>query len=108
MIQLKTQDDIARIRDAGQVLVDTMRSLKRMIAPGLQTAEIDQEARSLIEARGARPSFLGYFEFPGGMCISLNHEVIHGIPGPQKLSKGDLVKLDLPAKNDEEEEGGSP
>jgi methionyl aminopeptidase len=95
MIQLKTKDDIARIRDAGRILVDTMRSLKGMIAPGLETGEIDQVARSLIEANGARPAFLGYFEFPGGICISLNHEVIHGIPGPQKLHAGDLVKLDL-------------
>ena len=95
MIQLKSNDDILRIKESGAILAKTMGHLKRLIQEGIETREIDSEARDMIESCGAKPSFLGYLDFPGSVCISLNHEVIHGIPDGRKLKAGDLVKLDL-------------
>ncbi len=95
MIRLKSADEISRIREAGLILSDTMRSIARMVRAGVQTAELDRETRRMIEARGARPSFLGYMNFPASACISVNEQVIHGIPGPRRLAPGDIVKVDL-------------
>ncbi len=95
MIRLKSKEEIAHIREAGQILADAMRHVARMIRPGVQTAELDRETRKFIESRGARPSFLGYLDFPASACISLNEQVIHGIPGARRVESGDLVKLDL-------------
>ena len=68
-----------------------------MIRPGITTHEIDVAVRRLIESHGAKPSFLGYAGFPGSACISVNEEVIHGIPGPRKLKEGDIVSVDVGA-----------
>jgi methionyl aminopeptidase len=95
MIRLKSVEEIARIGEAGQVLADAMRHVARMIRPGVQTAELDRETRRFIESRGGRPSFLGYLDFPASACISLNEQVIHGIPGSRRVQAGDMVKLDL-------------
>lgn len=95
MIRLKSAEEISRIREAGLILADTMRALARMVRPGVQTAELDRETRRMIEDRGARPSFLGYLDFPASACISINEQVIHGIPGARRLQAGDIVKLDL-------------
>ena len=68
-----------------------------MVAPGVTTHEIDTAVRRFIESHGAKPSFLGYGGFPGSACISVNDEVIHGIPGPRKLKEGDIVSVDVGA-----------
>ena len=68
-----------------------------MIRPGVTTHEIDTAVRRFIESHGAKPSFLGYGGFPGSACISINEEVIHGIPGPRKLKEGDIVSVDVGA-----------
>lgn len=68
-----------------------------MVAPGVTTHEIDTAVRRFIESHGAKPSFLGYGGYPGSACISVNDEVIHGIPGPRKLQEGDIVSVDVGA-----------
>ena len=95
MIRLKTRDEILRIRDAGIILCDTFGELKNLIAPGITTGELDRFAKAYIESRSAKPAFLGYLNFPASLCVAVNHEVIHGIPGKVRLKDGDIVGLDL-------------
>lgn len=95
MIRLKNDADVARIAEAGEILSDTLRELRRLVADGITTGELDAFARAHIEKRGARPSFLGYMKYPASLCVAVNEEVIHGIPGKRRLRKGDIIGLDL-------------
>ena len=95
MIKLKNDTEIERIRESGFVLSETLEKLKSMIDEGITTGELDNFARDYIRSVGAEPAFLGYLNFPASLCISLNEEVIHGIPGKRRLKKGDMVSLDL-------------
>ncbi|HET6450075.1 MAG TPA: type I methionyl aminopeptidase [Spirochaetia bacterium] len=95
MIRLKNEKEIAGIRASGAVLAETLKATLTAIQEGVTTREIDAFARSRIERRGGRPAFLGYMNYPASICISLNNEVIHGIPGPRRLKAGDLVSLDV-------------
>jgi methionyl aminopeptidase len=95
MIKLKTADEINRIKDSGQILADTVKELKKIEMEGIPTEELDKFAKAYILKRGAKPAFLGYQGFPGSLCISLNDEVIHGIPGKRKILNGDLVSIDI-------------
>ncbi len=95
MIKLKSADEIKKIRDSGRILAETHYELKKMVAPGISTRELDQFAKSFIEQRGAKPAFLGFMDYPASLCVSVNSEVIHGIPGKRKLKDGDIVSLDL-------------
>jgi methionyl aminopeptidase len=80
---------------ACRIVVETLDALEAAALPGTTTKEMDQIARERIEKAGARPAFLGYRGYPATLCISVNEEVVHGIPGPRKLREGDLVGLDL-------------
>jgi methionyl aminopeptidase len=71
-----------------------------MVTPGVTTQEIDKAVRSFIESKGAKPSFLGYNGYSGSACISVNEQVIHGIPGKRKLLDGDIVSIDVGAELD--------
>ncbi len=95
MIKLKNHADIEGIREASLILTETLRELMRIVREGITTRELDRVAQSCIERRGAKPAFLGYLEFPASVCISINEEVIHGIPGKRKLKSGDIISLDL-------------
>ncbi len=95
MIKLKNDAEIGRIREAGFVLSETLEKLKSMIGEGITTSQLDNFARDYIRSLGAEPAFLGYMNFPASLCISLNEEVIHGIPGKRRLKRGDMVSLDL-------------
>ncbi len=95
MIKLKTRDEIARIRDSCHLLAETFKELKKIVAEGITTGELDKFARSYIESHGGKPAFLGYMNYPATLCVSINEEVIHGIPGKRRLKKGDIVSLDL-------------
>jgi methionyl aminopeptidase len=95
MIKLKNDAEIGRIREASFILSETLEKLKAMIAEGITTGELDNFARNHIRSLGAEPAFLGYLNFPASLCISLNEEVIHGIPGKRRLKRGDMVSLDL-------------
>ena len=95
MIKLKNHAEIGKIREAGFILSETLEKLKAMVEDGISTAELDNFAREYIRRRGGEPAFLGYMNFPASLCVSINHEVIHGIPGKTRLKRGDIVGLDL-------------
>ena len=95
MIRLKNPKEIEGIRESGRLLAWTLRELSKMVAEGITTRELDAFARSWIEGHGGKAAFLGYMNYPASLCISLNNEVIHGIPGPRRLRNGDIVSIDL-------------
>ena len=87
------------MKKAGRITGEALLVAEDAIRPGISTKEIDTKIRSFIEKCGATPSFLGYGGFPGSACISLNSEVIHGIPSPRRiLTEGDIVKVDVGAR----------
>ncbi len=98
MIQIKSPDEIALMREAGLVVARTLGLLREAVAPGVTTAELDAIAEESIRGEGALPSFLGYQGFPGSICASVNEEIVHGIPRPSKrLREGDIISLDCGA-----------
>jgi methionyl aminopeptidase len=95
-IEIRTVDEQARIRDAGAILHAILQELARTVAPGMTTLEVDRLAEARTRAAGAEPAFLGYHGFPASLCISVNEEVVHGIPSPRRvLREGDVVGLDF-------------
>lgn len=97
MISLKSPREIEAMRKAGRITAQARALAGAMVAPGVTTHEIDRAVRRFIESHGAKPSFLGYGGFSGSACISVNDEVIHGIPGSRKLQEGDIVSIDVGA-----------
>lgn len=99
--KLKTPADIDKLRAGGRRLAQIIAELGRAVQPGVTTAELDALAREKIKAAGGRPSFFNYqpaaakYPFPAALCVSVNDEVVHGIPGARVLVDGDLVSLDL-------------
>ena len=99
MIIIKNSEQLALMRVAGRITAEALMVAKEAIRPGITTKEIDTKIRHYIEKCGATPSFLGYGGFPGSACISINDEVIHGIPSAQReLCEGDIVKVDVGAR----------
>ena len=94
-MKLKNLKQIRRIRESGIVLARTLEQLGQMVEPGVPLLDIDAQCRALLKAAGASPAFLGYMGFPAALCVSVNEEVIHGIPTKRKLRDGDVVSLDL-------------
>ena len=98
MIIIKNFEQIMLMRKAGQITAEALLLARDMIRPGISTKEIDTKIQHYIEKCGAKPSFLGYGGFTGSACISLNEEVIHGIPSKNVILKeGDIVKIDVGA-----------
>jgi methionyl aminopeptidase len=94
-IEIKSRDEIERIREAGLVVHEVLEALARAVAPGVTTAELDRLAEARTRERGAVPAFKGYHGYPASLCISVNDEVVHGIPSPERvLRRGDIVGLD--------------
>jgi len=100
MITLKSSREIALMRQAGKITAAARALAGAMVAPGVTTREIDKAVRRFIRSRGAEPSFLGYNGYPASVCISVNDEVIHGIPGSRVLKEGDIVSVDVGAFKD--------
>ncbi|MGF9966567.1 type I methionyl aminopeptidase [Bacillus rhizoplanae] len=98
MIICKTPREIEIMREAGKIVALTHQELKKHIAPGITTKELDQIAEKTILKYGATPSFKGYNGFPGSICASVNEELVHGIPGKRKLQEGDIISIDIGAK----------
>lgn len=99
-IPVKTEQEIAIMRRAGHILAEIMEELEKEIKPGIDTLQLDKLAEELVFVRGAKPAFKGYGEginlFPATICASLNNEVVHGIPNPNRiLNEGDLLKIDI-------------
>lgn len=98
MIQLKNPDQIKIMKEAGRITGEALLVARDHVRPGISTYELDRLVRESIEKAGAKPSFLGYGGFPGSACISINDEVIHGIPSKKRfLEEGDIVKIDVGA-----------
>ena len=98
MIQLKNADQIKIMKEAGRITGEALLVARDHVRPGISTYELDRLVRESIEKAGAKPSFLGYGGFPGSACISINDEVIHGIPSKKRfLEEGDIVKIDVGA-----------
>ena len=93
-IELKTSDEIAVMREAGLVVYQVLEELEKLVEPGITLEELDQAAKRETEKRGATCAFKDLYGFPKHICISVNDQVVHGIPGKRKLLDGDLVKLD--------------
>ena len=93
-IELKTADEIAVMREAGMVVYEVLDELEKLVEPGITLEELDQAAKRETERRGADCAFKDLYGFPKHICISVNDQVVHGIPGKRKLQDGDLVKLD--------------
>jgi methionyl aminopeptidase len=95
-VELRTPDEIERIREASLIVHDILREAVAMAEPGVTTADIDRLAESRTLERRAKPAFKGYHGFPASICISVNDEVVHGIPSPRRvLRDGDVVGLDF-------------
>jgi methionyl aminopeptidase len=95
MIHIRTENEIVKLRIACRLAAESMEIARDTIRPGVTTREISEKVRQFIESRGARAAFLGYNGFSGAICVSLNEEVVHGIPGDRVLREGDLVKVDI-------------
>ncbi len=98
MIFIKNSEQIRHMKVAGRITGEALALAGEMVKPGVTTKQLDDKIRHHIEKCGARPSFLGYGGFPGSACISVNDEIIHGIPSSSKVLKdGDIVKIDVGA-----------
>lgn len=97
MITIKTPEQIELLRKAGKIVGDTHNYLKQFIKPGITTKELNRLAEEFILNSDATPSFKGLYGFPAGCCISVNEEVVHGIPGNRRLKEGDIVSIDIGA-----------
>ena len=96
MIKLKNEEEIKRIRESCKMLAEVYAEIIPNVEPGISTKEIDRISYDLITKKGGKPAFLNHMGFPGTICISINEEVIHGIPSEKRTVKaGDLVSLDL-------------
>lgn len=97
MITLKSSHEIDLMRQAGKITAAARALAGEMVKPGVTTQEIDKAVEAFIRQQGAVPSFLGYSGYPASACISVNDEVIHGIPGKRVLQDGDIVSIDVGA-----------
>ena len=97
LITVKSPREIEQMRVAGRITAEARSLGRQLVAPGITTQEINKEIFKFIKSRGATPSFLGYGGFPGSACISVNDEVIHGIPGKRLIRDGDIVSIDVGA-----------
>ncbi len=94
-IIIKSNQEIAAMRQAGRILATILETLKSQVRPEMKTKELDIITTKELEKLGAKPSFKGYRGFPANLCVSVNDEIVHGIPGERVLHQGDIVSLDL-------------
>jgi methionyl aminopeptidase len=95
MIIIKSLREIEQLKRSNAIVAEVFQKLTKMIAPGIATQDLDQIAEEIIFSRGAIPAFKGYRGFPKTLCISINEEVVHGIPNERRLKEGDIVSLDV-------------
>ncbi len=95
---LKTPEQLDMMRQAGLVVARTLQIVREMVLPDVSTAELDEAAYSCISDAGAKPSFLGYFDYPATLCTSINYEIVHAIPSPKRILRdGDVISIDCGA-----------
>lgn len=97
MVTIKSKTEIEYMKEAGRVTGETLKLLESLVKPGVTTLSLDKAAEKFIRGQGCTPSFKGYGGFPGSVCISVNDEIIHGIPGKRILKEGDIVSFDVGA-----------
>ena len=95
MIALRTEREIAILRQANQIVAEVLVAMADKVAPGVTTDELDALGERMIREMGAMPSFLGYRGYPKATCISVDEEIVHGIPGSKRLKEGQLVSIDV-------------
>jgi len=95
LIVKKSPAEIEKMAAAGAILVGTLNLIKEQVRPGVTTGELDEAAETFIRSHGAEPAFKGYRGFPGSICASPNSMVVHGIPGAYRLSRGDILSVDV-------------
>lgn len=95
MIIVKSHEELEKMRRVGRITAQVCEALAGKVSPGVTTAEIDRCAAALIAKLGARSAFLGYRGFPASVCVSINEEVVHGVPGLRRIRMGDIVSLDV-------------
>ncbi len=98
MIELKNADEITQMRQVGAIVGKLLDFLAARVQPGIKTKKLDDAAAEFIRSHGAEPAFLGYRGFPATICVSVNEEVVHGIPGERVIREGDVVSVDVGAK----------
>ena len=96
-IIIKSEREIAIMRQAGRIVATVLDILMKQVKPGMKTKELDIIAGREVEKLGGKPSFKGYRGFPANLCVSVNDEIVHGIPGERVLRQGDIVSLDMGA-----------
>jgi methionyl aminopeptidase len=95
MMSIKSKREIEIMRKAAAKLHDLFFDLKKMVRPGVKTIQIDEAVENIIRSQGAEPAFKGYRGYPAATCISINEEVVHGIPSERRLDEGDIVSIDV-------------
>jgi methionyl aminopeptidase len=95
MIIIRSAREIDQLRKANAIVAEVLEKLTKAVAPGVMTSELDQIAENVILSRGATPAFKGYRGFPRSVCISINEQVVHGIPDSRRLKDGDIVSIDV-------------
>jgi methionyl aminopeptidase len=98
VIICKSPAEIEKMRASNGLVADVLAHLATLVAPGVTTLELDTEAEKLVRAAGAEPAFKGYRGFPNTLCVSVNEEVVHGIPAKRKLVEGDIISIDMGVK----------
>lgn len=99
-MSIESPNDLASLKRVGRVVADVLDHMQRAIAPGLTTRELDDVAARRLAFHGARSAPREAYQFPGYTCISVNEEIVHGIPGDRRIAAGDVVKIDVTAKLD--------
>jgi len=95
MIHIRTKREIELIRNSCRIVIEAFSVIEEMVRPGITTEKIDKEIERFIQSKGARPAFKGYNGFPASSCISVEDEVVHGIPGKRLLKEGEIVSIDI-------------
>ena len=93
-ITIKSDKEISYMREAGRIIADIMNRMEKAIEPGITTRELDNICRKQIKLNKVKSAFLGLYGFPDTICVSINEEIVHGIPSNRKLNQGDLISID--------------
>src|SRR5579864_3545071 len=96
-VSIKSKRELEIMRAAGTIVANTLQTLRNSVEPGITTKDLDRITFRELRRQGAEPAFPHINNFPGAVCVSVNEEVVHGIPGRRKLRSGDIVKLDVGA-----------
>jgi len=100
MIPIKTEEEVNKLRKCAKLLIKAFHAVESELAPGVVTRKLDEVAEEVIHSGGGKPAFKGYKGFPSSVCVSIEKEVVHGIPGSRRLREGELVSLDMGVKMD--------